>query len=70
VRSSTGSDTLELQSTGTCSVPITGVTSTLGTVETYAGVPTTEVSMTPGVVTVIPLPAAAGRCRPHHEAGG
>jgi hypothetical protein len=54
----TGSDTLELQSTGTCSVPITGVTSTLGTVEIYAGVPTTEVSMTPGVVTVIPLPAA------------
>jgi hypothetical protein len=51
-------DTLELYATGGCAVPITGVASTLGTVETYAGVPTTEVPVTPGVVTVVPLPAA------------
>jgi hypothetical protein len=51
-------DTLELSSTGSCSVPITGVASAQGAVETYAGIPTTEVAMTPGVVTVIALPAA------------
>lgn len=48
--------TIELSSTGTCSVPITGVASTSGTVETYAGVPTTEVATTPGVVTTVILP--------------
>ncbi|HEU4734641.1 MAG TPA: hypothetical protein VFT22_42410 [Kofleriaceae bacterium] len=48
--------TLELRSTGTCVVPVTGVSSTAGTVEVYAGVPTTEVAISPGITQVIQLP--------------
>jgi hypothetical protein len=47
---------LELTSTGTCALPITGISAPTGTVELYGGVPTTEVAMVPGTVTVIPLP--------------
>jgi hypothetical protein len=48
--------TLELRSRSTCVVPITGVSSSTGTVEVYAGVPTTEVAMTPGGTKVMNLP--------------
>lgn len=57
---STLPDTLELSATGTCSVPLTGIASTLGTVETYAGVPTTELSMSPGIVAVVIVPTPSG----------
>ncbi len=46
-----GSRSLELQSTNACVVPITGINAaTAGTVEVYAGEPTTYVSLMPGVV--------------------
>jgi hypothetical protein len=48
--------TLELRSSGTCVIPITGVSSTVGAVEVYAGVPTTEVAMAAGITRVITLP--------------
>lgn len=51
-------DTIELSSSGTCSAPVTGVTSPLGLVEIYGGVPTTEVAMSPGTIVTIPLPLA------------
>lgn len=48
--------TLELRSSGTCVVPITGLRSSAGAVEVYAGVPTTEVAIKPGPARVIKLP--------------
>lgn len=46
-----GSRSLELSSTNACVVPITGINaSSAGTVEVYAGEPTTYVSLTPNVV--------------------
>jgi hypothetical protein len=48
---------LELRSTGACVVPITGVSAaSSGNVETYAGEPTTSVTMTAGNVRLIPVP--------------
>ncbi|HEX7837294.1 MAG TPA: hypothetical protein VF469_07515 [Kofleriaceae bacterium] len=48
--------TLELRSSGTCVVPITGLSSSAGAVEVYAGVPTTGVAMAAGPAKVIGLP--------------
>jgi len=48
--------TLELKSSGTCVVPITGVSSPVGTVDVYGGVPTTEVQVSAGATKVIKLP--------------
>jgi hypothetical protein len=48
--------TLELHTGGACVVPITGLSSSAGAVEIYAGVPTTEVAMTAGSTRVIALP--------------
>lgn len=49
---------LELHTGGACVVPITGLSSSAGAVEIYAGVPTTEVAMTAGPTKVIALPGA------------
>lgn len=47
---------LELRSVGTCLVPVTGLSAaTFGSVETYAGEPTTSVTMTTGSVRTIPV---------------
>lgn len=46
---------ITLRSSGTCVVPITGVSSSAGAVEVYAGVPTTEVALTAGATKNIPL---------------
>ena len=51
------SATLELKSTGSCVVPITGLASpSAGSVETYAGAPTTSIPMTANGVKTIALP--------------
>lgn len=47
---------LELHTGGACVVPITGLSSSAGAVEIYAGVPTTSVTMTAGSTKVIALP--------------
>jgi hypothetical protein len=44
---------LELRSSGTCVVPITGVSARTGTVEIYAGVPTTEFTVGAGVAQIV-----------------
>jgi len=46
---------LELRASGTCVVPVTGVSSTAGAVEVYAGVPTTGAAMTAGATKVVTL---------------
>jgi hypothetical protein len=48
---------LELHAGGACVVPITGLSSSAGAVEIYAGVPTTGVAMTAGSTKVIVLPS-------------
>ncbi len=48
--------TLELSAGSACVVPITGLASSAGAVELYAGVPTTEVAMTAGSTQIIALP--------------
>jgi hypothetical protein len=62
-------DSILLSSTGACAVPITGVASMDGQVETYANIPTTEISMTPGVVKVITLPSNAASRRADRRPG-
>lgn len=47
---------LELHAGNACVVPITGLSSSAGAVEIYAGVPTTGVTMTAGSSKVIALP--------------
>jgi hypothetical protein len=47
---------LELRSSGACVIPVTGVSSTAGVVEVYAGIPTTGVAMTAGATKVLTLP--------------
>lgn len=49
--------TLELRAGNACVVPITGLSSSAGAVEIYAGVPTTEVAMVAGSTQVIALPS-------------
>jgi hypothetical protein len=47
---------LELRTVGACTVPITGLSRPgFGTVENYAGEPTTSVNMTAGAVRTIPI---------------
>lgn len=48
--------TLELSAGDACVVPITGLASSAGALEIYAGVPTTDVVMTAGSTQVIALP--------------
>jgi hypothetical protein len=48
--------TLELRTVGACTVPITGLSAAaFGSVENYAGEPTTSVNMTAGAVRTIPI---------------
>jgi len=48
---------LELRTTLACTVPVTGLAApAYGRVETYAGQPTTDITMTAGGVKTIPLP--------------
>ncbi len=55
VETATGT-TLELRSTGACTVPVTGLAApTVGRVELYAGQPTTSIAMTRDLVRAIPL---------------
>lgn len=55
IESDTGAS-LELQTTGACVVPVTGISApAAGTVSTYAGEATTSISMTAGGVVNIPL---------------
>ncbi len=56
VESSTGSRTLQLQALNACVVPVTGLSSTAGSVETYLGTPTTSITMTAGSQKSIALP--------------
>jgi len=46
---------IELRATGTCVVPMTGVSSRAGKVDLYGGVPTTELAITAGATKVIRL---------------
>jgi len=55
--SATGTRTLQLATTGACTVPVTGISAaTAGTVETYLGAPTTSIKMTAGSTRSIALP--------------
>jgi hypothetical protein len=56
VENGTNTANLELQTVGACVVPITGLSAAgAGLVETYAGEPTTSVTMTAGSVRSIPV---------------
>jgi hypothetical protein len=57
-----GSRSLELRSTGSCVVPVTGISAAAaGTVEVYAGEPTTYVALSPGVVRTLSPGVVVGR---------
>lgn len=55
---STVGKTLELRATGSCSIPVTGLSSAAGRVEIYAGVPTTEIAISGGEQKTLALPAS------------
>jgi hypothetical protein len=57
ISTSTGARTLQLHTTGACTVPVTGLSAaTLGTVETYLGSPLTSIRMNAGSTRSIALP--------------
>lgn len=56
IETGTATANLELRSAGACVIPVTGLSATTyGSVENYAGEPTTSVTMTVGSVRTIPV---------------